>query len=135
MSCCELNRGRGAGVGLHNFVIYSYTYGMLKAVCKSRTGVHLGKFPIVYRQLSSNGFLFNDVIACLPCRNLATDNFFQVSCHNIVILGPRNTSVLGLFHPVDVGDVANVLEVHAAFSFRVDVCRLGLAKLQIITES
>jgi hypothetical protein len=34
---------------LHNFIIWSYTYGKLKAVCKSRTGVHLGKFPMVRR--------------------------------------------------------------------------------------
>jgi hypothetical protein len=31
---------------LHNFVMKSYTYGMLKAVCNSRTGVRLGKLPI-----------------------------------------------------------------------------------------
>jgi hypothetical protein len=32
---------------LHNFIIYLYMYGRLKAVCKSRTSVHLGKFPVV----------------------------------------------------------------------------------------
>jgi hypothetical protein len=36
---------------LHNFVIQSYTYGSLKAVCKSRTDVHLVKFPMVRRKL------------------------------------------------------------------------------------
>jgi hypothetical protein len=34
---------------LHNFVTQLYTYGWLKAICKSRTGVHLGKFPVVWR--------------------------------------------------------------------------------------
>jgi hypothetical protein len=33
------------------FFIQSYTYGRLKVVCKSRTGVHLGKFPMVRRTL------------------------------------------------------------------------------------
>jgi hypothetical protein len=30
-----------------------------------------------------------------------------------------------------VGDVADVSEVHAAFIFRTDMCRLGLADLEI----
>jgi hypothetical protein len=34
---------------LHNFIIKSYTYRRLKTVCKSQTGVHLGKFPVVRR--------------------------------------------------------------------------------------
>jgi hypothetical protein len=34
---------------LHNFVIWSYTYGRPKAECKSPTGVHLGKFPMMQR--------------------------------------------------------------------------------------
>jgi hypothetical protein len=35
----------------HNFVIKShiYIYGRMQAVCKSRTGVHIGKFPVVRR--------------------------------------------------------------------------------------
>jgi hypothetical protein len=32
---------------VYNIVTWSYAYGRLKAVCKSRTGVHLGKFPVV----------------------------------------------------------------------------------------
>jgi hypothetical protein len=32
-------------------------------------------------------------------------------------------SVLGLFHLADLGDVADVSEVHAACIFRVKVCR------------
>jgi hypothetical protein len=34
---------------LNNFVIQSYTYGRLKAVCKSRTGVRLGKYQMARR--------------------------------------------------------------------------------------
>jgi hypothetical protein len=30
--------------------------------------------------------LFNDVIACLLCRNPATDNLFWLSCHNINVM-------------------------------------------------
>jgi hypothetical protein len=36
---------------LHNSVIWSYTYGRLKTVCKFRTDVHLGKFYLVRRTL------------------------------------------------------------------------------------
>jgi hypothetical protein len=69
---------------LHNFVIQSYTYGILKAICKSRTGVCLGKLPM-YSVPSSVSFynpLGMDYIentdinvkeASLLCRCLAID--------------------------------------------------------------
>jgi hypothetical protein len=47
-----------ANTGLYNlwllsaqFVTSSYTYGKLKALCKSLTCVHLGKFPVGRRTL------------------------------------------------------------------------------------
>jgi hypothetical protein len=36
---------------------------------------------VVYRPLRNNCSLFNGVIACLLCRNLATGNLFWLSCH------------------------------------------------------
>jgi hypothetical protein len=35
------------------------------------------------------------------------------------------SSVLGLLCCVGVGNVAEVLEVHTAFTFRVEMCRVG----------
>jgi hypothetical protein len=37
------------------------------------------------RPLHSNGFLYRSVMACLLCCNLATDNSFCLTCHNIYV--------------------------------------------------
>jgi hypothetical protein len=39
---------------------------------------------VAYRPLRSNDSMFND-IACLLCRDPATDNFFWLTRHNILI--------------------------------------------------
>jgi hypothetical protein len=44
---------------LHNFVMYSYTYGIWKATCLSRTDVHLGRLPMVRRTLFCRRCNFN----------------------------------------------------------------------------
>jgi hypothetical protein len=43
---------------LQNFVIESYTYGRLKAVCNSRTRVHLGIVPMVWITLFCRRYNF-----------------------------------------------------------------------------
>jgi hypothetical protein len=77
---------------------------------------------VVLRHKDDFTFVFS--ITTHICRKrYETDKWFTQSVS--WWLTPDDNSVLWMLHCVDVGNVPNALEIHAASIFRVKVCNVG----------
>jgi hypothetical protein len=63
---------------LHNFVIKSYSYGILKATCKSRTIVYLGNLLVLWRTLFFRPCSFKRQVLAANSQAGETESWFGV---------------------------------------------------------